>query len=321
MKILAKKVVKFLGMIFLMLIVIITISFINHRVKSAEESKLLSAEGVMVRISGRDIHVYCEGGGQDTLVFLSGGGTCSPMLDFKSLYSLLSGRYRIGLIEKAGYGFSEDATTSRDMETILEESRKALQGAGLKPPYILVPHSMSGIEALYWAQKHPGEVQGIIGLDMAVPSAYEDFQVDSFLIKASSFGARIGITRFFPGFASGSAAIKYGTLTESEKDIYRALFYRGTLTKAMQGEIKEIKTSAKVVDNIPIPDIPMLLFISSGEETGWDKDQWMDYQRAFIIRVKLGKSIELSASHYVHNIEPKIIADEIIIFIEDNINQ
>lgn len=32
-------------------------------------------------------------------------GTCSPILDFKSLYSLLSDEYKIAVVEKFGYGF------------------------------------------------------------------------------------------------------------------------------------------------------------------------------------------------------------------------
>lgn len=35
-----------------------------------------------------------------------------------------------------------------------------------------MPHSMSGIEALYWAREYSDEVSGIIGLDMSVPESY-----------------------------------------------------------------------------------------------------------------------------------------------------
>ena len=46
--------------------------------------------GKMVEVDGHNMSVYIEGTGDTTLVFMSGGGTCSPILDFKSLYSLLS---------------------------------------------------------------------------------------------------------------------------------------------------------------------------------------------------------------------------------------
>lgn len=36
-------------------------------------------------------------------------------------------------------------------------------------PYILAPHSLSGLEALRWKQTFPDEVSAIIGIDMATP--------------------------------------------------------------------------------------------------------------------------------------------------------
>ena len=42
----------------------------------------------------------------------------------------------------------------------------ALDKAGIQDPYVLCPHSLSGLEALYWAQKYPDEVEAIVGLDI-----------------------------------------------------------------------------------------------------------------------------------------------------------
>ncbi|HHU60968.1 MAG TPA: hypothetical protein GXZ55_03255 [Natronincola sp.] len=57
---------------------------------------------------------------------MAGGGTSSPMLDFKSLYPLLSGKYKVVVIEKAGYGFSDVVDGKRNLATILSETREAL---------------------------------------------------------------------------------------------------------------------------------------------------------------------------------------------------
>lgn len=52
--------------------------------------ELFVPNGQMVEVNGYNMHVYVEGEGDTTLVFMSGGGTSSPVLYFKSLYSLLS---------------------------------------------------------------------------------------------------------------------------------------------------------------------------------------------------------------------------------------
>lgn len=88
--------------------------------------------------------------------------------------------------------------------------------AGIEGPYVLCPHSMSGIEALYWAQKYPDEIEAIVGLDMAVPEYYENMRISIPLMKLGQYAADLGITRVIPGLAE-SDAIKYGTLTEYER--------------------------------------------------------------------------------------------------------
>src|SRR5690625_5849783 len=152
-------------------VLILSVSFINHKIQLSKEEELFVPTGQLVEINSHQMHVYSEGNGQETLIFMSGGGTSSPVLDFKSLYSLLSEKYKIVVIEKFGYGFSEVTDVERDIDTILSESREALLKLGVTGPYILFPHSMSGIEALRWAQVYTDEVKAIVGLDMAVPEA------------------------------------------------------------------------------------------------------------------------------------------------------
>ena len=122
-----------------------------HRISLQIERRKFPPIGKLVEVNGHQMHVYSEGEGVETLVFLSGSGTAAPALDFKALYSRLSSRYRIAVVERAGYGFSDTADTPRDIDTVLEETREALTLAGESGPYILFPHSLSGIEAIYWA--------------------------------------------------------------------------------------------------------------------------------------------------------------------------
>lgn len=99
--------------------IFVIVSTINHRKKLRKESEFIIPLGKLVAVYGHKIHVYEEGSGKKTLVFMSGGGTASPTLDFKSLYSLLSDQYHVVVVEKAGYGFSDVTNTSRDIATIL----------------------------------------------------------------------------------------------------------------------------------------------------------------------------------------------------------
>jgi len=296
---------------------IIVISYINHKINLSKEDKMIKPIGTQVEDNGHMVNVYSEGCGDKTLVFMSGGGTCSPVLDFKSLYSLLSDSYKIVVIEKAGYGFSEVADIDRDIDTILAETREAISLAGITGPFVLCPHSMSGIEALYWSQLYPNEVEAIIGLDMATPEAYDEYKINLPLINLASFGAKVGLIRWFPDLVE-SDAIKYGTLTEDEKDQYKAIFFRRTATKTMLNEVEEIKESAKKVFDNGIPKIPVLMFSSNGQGTGWDENIWRSFQISYSNQLENAMLIEMDCSHYIHNIEYEKIADNIMLFLESN---
>lgn len=272
----------FIGVILLLLFG----SYINHRVMLHQEDKTLHPIDTRYEVNGYYLNVYTEGTGDTTLVFMSGGGTCSPVLDFKSLYSRLSSNFRIVVVEKAG-----------------------IQG-----PFVLCPHSMSGIEALYWAQKYPHEVKAIIGLDMSVPQSYENFQMNLPLLKLGAFAADAGILRWIPGIAE-SDAIKYGTLTQAEKEIYHTVFYRRTATVTMLNEVQEIKASAAKVFAGGTPDVPILIFSSNGQGTGWPEYEWRGYQKEFINSCTDGTMIELDCSHYIHDIAYETIAKEMTAFL------
>lgn len=303
-----------LGIIILLFLAV----YINHRIQLNRESKLLTPLGQIIEVDGHNMSIYTEGTGSKTIVFMSGGGTCSPILDFKSLYSLLSDEYKVVVVEKFGYGFSDVVNKERDISSILEDTRTALKSAGIEAPYILCPHSMSGIEALYWAQQYPEEVSAIVGLDMAVPKAYEDYNINIPMLKLSQFAANVGITRILPGVAE-SDAIKYGTLSDEEKEIYRAIFYRRTATTTMMNEVGSVKENAKIVEEGGIPQVPMLLFVSNGMGTGWNKETWRSYQIEYAESVENGIVIEMDCPHYMHDYQYEKMSEEIINLISNQL--
>lgn len=302
--------------ILVIIAVFVIISFIRHKVCSVREQKLFTPLGELVEVEGHNMSVYTEGDGDKTLVFMSGAGTCSPILDFKSLYSSLSGDYRIVVVEKLGYGFSDVVDESRDIDTILSQTRMALDMAGIEGPYVLCPHSMSGLEALYWAQKYPEEVEAVVGLDMAVPDYYDEMKINIPVMKLGEYAARLGITRWIPNLAE-SDAIKYGTLSEKEKEIYRAVFYQRTATVTMIDEAKAVKSNAAIVNENGIPHVPMLLFISDGSGgTGFTKEEWRRIPKEYISGCDSASYIELDCPHYVHDHEYEKISEEIRSFMQ-----
>jgi pimeloyl-ACP methyl ester carboxylesterase len=122
-----------------------------------------------VEVNGTKLNVYTEGSGKVTIVFMAGNGVTCPVLEYRPLYRRMAEKYRVVVIEKAGYGFSEGMKSQRLLEKLVFEDREALKMAGIEPPYVLAPHSYSGFEAIYWANTYPKEVEAILSIDMGIP--------------------------------------------------------------------------------------------------------------------------------------------------------
>jgi pimeloyl-ACP methyl ester carboxylesterase len=286
-----------LGVISLFLLVLTLV----HLILLATEQDEITPNGRLVEVNERSMHIYMEGDNKSAplLVFLSGGGTSAPVYDFKPLYSLLSDDYRIAVVEKIGYGYSEIADVPRDIDTILSETRAALSLVGERGPYVLLPHSMSGLEALRWAQLYPDEVTGIIGIDMALPSVYINgvVEVSSFQIMALSALAQMGGTRLLP--------VSDVSLTTDEHKQAEFLFYRNALNKTFRIEAESVLDNAHVVEGDGIPNVPMLLLVSDGKEIA---GSWITYQEEFAEQNN-AKVEYFDCGHYIHQHEPEQIAD------------
>ena len=300
---------KIIIIVLIVLCVLLLIAFINHRIKTESEKSLLNPIGQLVEVDGKNMCVYTEGEGEKTLVFLSGGGTPSPILDFKSLYSQLTDEYKIAVVEKFGYGFSDDSDRSRDIDTMLEDTRKALSKAGIQAPYVLCPHSLSGLEAIYWAQKYPDEVEAIIGLDMAAPEYYTDLHIGAGGLKLNQVLGEMGLARL----VSGSVNVLYenSQLTEKELSIIKAIYSRRCVSDALVNEGKMCRENAKIISEGGMPQVPVLMFISNGDGINYDKKAWVETSVSYAESLENGEYIQLDCPHYIHNSEYMRIADEI----------
>ena len=308
---------KFLKYFSSLLLFILVLVFLYHQYSLNKEKKFLTSSiGQRVEVDGKQMNVYVAGNGPKTLVFLSGSGTSSPILDFKSLYSKLVKDYRVVVVEKFGYGFSDDWSKHRDLDTIISQTRKALQKTDVKGPYVLLPHSMSGLEAMHWSASYPKEVEAIIGLDMSLPQAYDKYRPNRLLYKTLQLAANLGLSRWLYSPDKEIRSLSNGSLNPKEKSNYKALFYRRPLSNAIIKEAEEVKSNAKLVKQDKVPAIPYLLFVSNGQGTGFARKAWQDMSKDF---AKDHKNVQLKSfdvPHYIHSYIPDELAKEIRKFLK-----
>lgn len=103
-------------------------------------------------------------------MFLSGGGTFG--LDYLNIQRRAAEFTTSVLYDRAGTGWSDHVDLPRSSTEVTEELRALLAAAEVRPPYLLVGHSLGGFYARHYATRFPAEVAGLLLMD----PAHEDYQ-------------------------------------------------------------------------------------------------------------------------------------------------
>ena len=141
------------------------------------------------------------------------------------MYDGLSKEYKIVLVERAGYGYSEDTSKSRDVS----ETRQALAKPQVSGPYIILSHSMVSLETLLWQEKYPSEIQAVIVLDWALPESYYQIKMHPQMLSMARWESQLGLLRYLPN----RLYMPNENLSSSDRRLYQRIAYRQILSQAM----------------------------------------------------------------------------------------
>lgn len=264
-----------------------------------------------VLIYGHKLHIFrCGDESKPKLVFMSGSGTVAPMYDFKVLYKKLVDNYRIIVIEKFGYGYSDLYECPCDIDSVVSYQKKALEIIGEKAPYILLPHSMSGIEAIRWKQMYPDDINAMIGLDMATPLTYMEWDKNE-IRKRIDIMRRIkklndlGLMFWYP--------ISKRELSRDEIQQLDLLKKRNLMNKCYANEAKHILKNARITARAGKAECPTLMFVSDGKQTS---SNWINNEREYARSVN-AETVFLNCGHYIHYYESDKISSKIKGFLSE----
>ncbi|OMF68217.1 alpha/beta fold hydrolase [Paenibacillus glucanolyticus] len=310
----AKKVrniiLKILGAIVIAIVLFLGIVYITNVISSNSEAKKIEPYGQHVSVDGKNMNVYIQGEGKETIVLLPGYGTAAPALDFKLLIDELSPFYKVVAVEPFGYGLSDGTEKERTTENIVSEVHEALQQLNINK-YILMGHSITGIYGIDYVIKYPDEVTAFVGIDSSVPTQPG---IDAKLpLKTFAFLKKSGLLRL---------AVKLGG------DPYTELAFDDQTVKQMKmisnknmnndttlNEMEHISSNFKGAQHLTFPkDLPLLLFVQGNNE---DVQGWIPLHEGQIKDSVHGKVIIMDGSHYLHHTKFKEIAEDVRAFMNE----
>ncbi len=130
---------------------------------------------------------------QPTLIFEN--GLMLSLATWKQVVERLPGTVNVLLYNRPGVGRSELPRQSHDAAYVMRQLQELARRQSLRPPYIVVGHSMGGQYAQLFAKLYPDQVSGMVLVD-ALPLA---------ALKPSTdfpWYTRLGLWIFAPDYAS-----------------------------------------------------------------------------------------------------------------------
>lgn len=268
------------------------------------EQKKYPPIGQLVEVDGQNMHVYTKGEGDNTIVLLSGLGTSAPALDFEPFINELSQKNKVVVVESFGYGWSDITEKERTVENIVEELRQALQKAKISGPYIVMPHSISGIYGMYYANNYPDEVKAIIGIDPTLPQAFQYF--DELPPKTPSLMKLVGPTgigRMLSNIFAGTVLpiTEDETYSDENLKMTKAISSWKVSNKNVVDESNEIQSNINKTKDMLFPsDMPVMIFAGKNDKESEDGKTNMTFYEEQLSENSLNKVVELEGHHYLH---------------------
>jgi pimeloyl-ACP methyl ester carboxylesterase len=131
----------------------------------SEDQRLLPyvEPGQLVDIGGRRINLHCTGAEGPTVIFMA--GIFSWSLIWYKTQPVIANKARVCAFDRASYGFSDPASRPQIISEVVEDLHKALHAGSIPGPYVMVGHSLGGLEARVYAQRWPEDVAGMVLVD------------------------------------------------------------------------------------------------------------------------------------------------------------
>jgi pimeloyl-ACP methyl ester carboxylesterase len=140
------------------------------------------------QVQNRRVEFSTQGQGAPVVVFESGlGDGLSP---WNSVASRVAKRAQVLTYSRAGYDRSTASKAPREPATIAAELDELLQALSLRPPYVLVGHSIGALYVQAYAAAHPDRVAALVLVDPTHPDQlarmHHEAPVDAALVAALS---------------------------------------------------------------------------------------------------------------------------------------
>jgi len=228
---------------------------------------------------------YSSGTNKPTVVFESGLG--DDMTSWQPIIHEVEDFVEVFAYNRAGFSGSDSKNSTRNGEIIVNELRDLLNSANLKPPYVLVGHSLGGAYMELYARSYPEEIAGVVLVDP----------------NSSKYPARCKFEKL-DYCAPPSRMPQWATLL---------------VPSSVEGEIKGWSSTHEQVNAIDsFPNVPFALLSATyknekrTEKKKREHELSIELDQELLVLSTTSKFIPCdTCGHYIHKDEPSLVVNAI----------
>lgn len=317
-------------LVFKLIVVLIFLALtgiVYQLVATARDQQKYPPPGKLVNVGGYQLHINCIGKGSPTVVMDYGLGGLSPL--WSLVQSEVAKFTKVCTYDRAGYGWSEKSQKPRSSKQMVEELYTLLKKAEIQGPYLLVGHSLGGLNIRLFANEYPDEVAGMVLVDAVPTNVYSNLDPEwrnnmaatKRMFRSLSLISRLGLLRLLLQIKGTKAAPDFvQKLPESIQPLILAKFLPQTFDTAIT-ENAQMKISAMQVKQTKFnPKLPLIvlshglnMFPDLSEEKAKKAEQiWRELQAETANLSENGKLIIASQSgHNIHIDQPELVVNAI----------
>ena len=124
--------------------------------------------GQLVDVGGRRMHLDCRGAGSPTVI-LESGLDVNGSLSWDRVQDPLARLTRTCSYDRAGVMWSDAKPGPQDADAVADDLHALLAAAGIRPPLVMVCHSLGGPDLMDYTRRFGADVGGLVFVDCSHP--------------------------------------------------------------------------------------------------------------------------------------------------------
>ena len=309
------------------IVIVLFTGILYQKVSEALDRRRYSPQGELVDIGGFRLHLNCIGQGTPTVVMDAGGS--APSTSWGLVPPEIAKFTRVCTYDRAGFGWSDsNFRVSRTSQQSVDELHLLLTKAEIKPPYILVGHSLGGVNMRLYASQYTDDVVGLVLVDSShenqlTSEMWRRVKMTSWFYQVLRLASHIGVVRLIgemkllPMLENIKREIqKYPLAVQALFDTYKSFCYRPGYWATAASELANIKKSFAGLQSVTsLGSLPLIVLSQGSKDSKMSDERFQKWASLQLDLAKLSSNsqhiIAEKSGHLIPLDQPKLVVSAI----------